>query len=64
MTADVVVIGGGVIGCAVARELAPVTAEALADLVLAGRTALPITGMSPARFGRAGRTRSDPRTRD
>jgi len=32
--------------------LAPATAEAIADLVLAGRTALPIAGMGPGRFGR------------
>jgi glycine oxidase len=32
--------------------LAPATAEAVADLVLEGRTALPVAGTSPARFGR------------
>ena len=44
--------------------LAPATAAALADLVLAGRTALPIAGMSPARFTRTARARSRPRARD
>jgi glycine oxidase len=32
--------------------LAPVTAEAIADLVVDGRTALPIDAMAPARFAR------------
>ncbi len=36
--------------------LAPVTAEAVADLVLVGRTRLPLGGMSPARFARRGRS--------
>ena len=34
--------------------LAPVTAEAIADLVLSGRTALPLRGMSAGRFARRG----------
>jgi glycine oxidase len=37
--------------------LAPATAVAIADLVLEGRTALPLAGMAPARFVRAGRRR-------
>jgi glycine oxidase len=37
--------------------LAPATAEAVADLVLEGHTALPIAGMSPARFRRRPRSR-------
>ena len=32
--------------------LAPITAEAIADLVVEGRTALPLAGMSPGRFRR------------
>ena len=32
--------------------LAPATAEALADLVLAGKTRLPLAGMAPGRFAR------------
>jgi glycine oxidase len=32
--------------------LAPATAEAIADLVLDGRTALPLRGMEPGRFAR------------
>jgi glycine/D-amino acid oxidase-like deaminating enzyme len=36
--------------------LAPATAEAIADLLLTGRTALPLGGMAPGRFSR-GRSR-------
>jgi glycine oxidase len=32
--------------------LAPVTGDAIADLVTAGRTALPLRGMEPGRFAR------------
>ena len=32
--------------------LAPITAAAIADLVVDGRTAVPLAGMSPARFAR------------
>jgi len=32
--------------------LAPITAEAIADLVVDGRTAVPLAGMSPGRFAR------------
>jgi glycine oxidase len=35
--------------------LAPVTAEAVADLVCAGRTRLPLAGVSPGRFARGSR---------
>src|SRR5262249_50846972 len=37
--------------------LAPVTADAVADLIVAGRTMLPVAGMSPDRFARRRRRR-------